>query len=483
MATRGPPYPGRYVVRPACAGADAWRPPARRDPVHAQPRGSHPRTRRGASIQQAAAAKRFRAIGDARTNGRSATHVRVHLRSRTTPKGGGIPKIILNEIVGPFSLGAVDSRPRADHARLAAHPRVPHGVVRVPDRLQRDPRRVVGAARRACGRWWSMRCASGRTRRTSACPRRSRPPRASAPSARTSRTSVTTWRTPRRARACPRGVELAYDGLVLEMTLAAEYAELAGLALRACELAANHVAHGHHSFSRRSASVPLEAAGARARQFRRRPSRTPEDSRAAAPRRQPSAARTSVVMTFDPHPPRDRSSRQGAAAADDQGAEARSDRRGAASRAPPSCVSRGSCRCGIRKRSCRRCWWTGSTCPRCGSARIFSSATIAAGNFTLAARARRALGFKAEKIDPVRYKDFVVSSTRIRRLISEGRMDEAGALLGHQYYIDGVVVEGDRRGPDDRISDGEPSDGERAAAAKRRLCDDRDGERRRACRR
>ena len=25
-------------------------------------------------------------------------------------------------------------------------------------------------------------------------------------------------------------------------------------------------------------------------------------------------------------------------------------------------------------------------------------------------------------------------------------MDEAGALLGHQYYIDGTVIEGDRRG-------------------------------------
>jgi len=68
------------------------------------------------------------------------------------------------------------------------------------------------------------------------------------------------------------------------------------------------------------------------------------------------------------------------------------------------------------------------------------------GNFTLLRALGAALGFKAEKIDPVRYKDFVVSSTRIRRLVSEGRMDEAGALLGHQYYIDGVVVEGDRRG-------------------------------------
>jgi riboflavin kinase/FMN adenylyltransferase len=42
--------------------------------------------------------------------------------------------------------------------------------------------------------------------------------------------------------------------------------------------------------------------------------------------------------------------------------------------------------------------------------------------------------------------DFVVSSTRIRRLIAEGRMDEAGALLGHQCGLDGTVVEGRRRG-------------------------------------
>ena len=43
-----------------------------------------------------------------------------------------------------------------------------------------------------------------------------------------------------------------------------------------------------------------------------------------------------------------------------------------------------------------------------------------------ARRSARRYGFKAEKIDPVRYKDFVVSSTRIRRLIGEGRVDEAG---------------------------------------------------------
>ena len=68
------------------------------------------------------------------------------------------------------------------------------------------------------------------------------------------------------------------------------------------------------------------------------------------------------------------------------------------------------------------------------------------GNFSVMRTLGQRYGFRADKIDPVRYKDFVVSSTRIRRLIAEARVDEAGALLGHQYYIDGTVVEGRRRG-------------------------------------
>jgi riboflavin kinase/FMN adenylyltransferase len=69
-----------------------------------------------------------------------------------------------------------------------------------------------------------------------------------------------------------------------------------------------------------------------------------------------------------------------------------------------------------------------------------------AGNFSLLRTLGARYGFKAEKIDPVRYKDFVVSSTRIRRLISEGRVDEGGALLGHHYFIDGTVRRGAGRG-------------------------------------
>lgn len=69
-----------------------------------------------------------------------------------------------------------------------------------------------------------------------------------------------------------------------------------------------------------------------------------------------------------------------------------------------------------------------------------------AGTFTMLRTLGSRYGFNAEKIDPVRYKDFVVSSTRVRRLVNEARVDEAGALLGHQYFIDGTIVHGDHRG-------------------------------------
>ena len=68
------------------------------------------------------------------------------------------------------------------------------------------------------------------------------------------------------------------------------------------------------------------------------------------------------------------------------------------------------------------------------------------GNFSMLRVLGARYGFKAEKIDPVRYKDFVVSSTRVRRLVSEGRVDEAAALLGHQYFVDGTIMRGDQRG-------------------------------------
>src|SRR6187397_1123733 len=58
------------------------------------------------------------------------------------------------------------------------------------------------------------------------------------------------------------------------------------------------------------------------------------------------------------------------------------------------------------------------------------------GNFSLLRTLGQQFGFRVEKIDPIRYKDFVVSSTRIRRLVSEGRVEEAGALLGRHFTIE-----------------------------------------------
>jgi riboflavin kinase/FMN adenylyltransferase len=68
------------------------------------------------------------------------------------------------------------------------------------------------------------------------------------------------------------------------------------------------------------------------------------------------------------------------------------------------------------------------------------------GTFTLLRALGQDRGFRADKIDPVMYKDFVVSSTRIRRLLAEGRVDEAAALLGRPYAVRGLVVHGDARG-------------------------------------
>ena len=85
-----------------------------------------------------------------------------------------------------------------------------------------------------------------------------------------------------------------------------------------------------------------------------------------------------------------RPARQGAAAADDEGAEARGARRRPACRARRSCASRPSCRGGIPRRSCARCSSSGCTSPRCGSARTSCSATIAPATSRCCGRSARA---------------------------------------------------------------------------------------------
>ena len=154
---------------------------------------------------------------------------------------------------------------------------------------------------------------------------------------------------------------------------------------------------------------------------------------------------TPVVMTFDPHPPR----------------VVRPDK------APPLLMTTAQKLAGIRGRrlqgaaivrfTAELSRWDPESFVRSALvdwlrvAEVWVGANFLfghdrAGNFSLLRALGARYGFKAEKIDPVRYKDFVVSSTRIRRLIGEGRVDEAGALLGHQYFSTGCVVRGDGRG-------------------------------------
>ena len=110
------------------------------------------------------------------------------------------------------------------------------------------------------------------------------------------------------------------------------------------------------------------------------------------------------------------------------------------------CGSPPSCRAGSRRPSSAPYSWSGCRSPRCGWGRTSSSGTSGPATSRGCGRWGARYGFRAEKIDPVRYRDFVVSSTRIRRLIAEGRVDEAGSLLGHHYMLAGTVARGDGRG-------------------------------------
>jgi riboflavin kinase / FMN adenylyltransferase len=56
------------------------------------------------------------------------------------------------------------------------------------------------------------------------------------------------------------------------------------------------------------------------------------------------------------------------------------------------------------------------------------------------------LGYRAATLEPLLLGDEVVSSTRIRRLLREGRVTEVEPLLGRPYSLSGKVIDGDKRG-------------------------------------
>ena len=56
------------------------------------------------------------------------------------------------------------------------------------------------------------------------------------------------------------------------------------------------------------------------------------------------------------------------------------------------------------------------------------------------------LGFKVNIVDEMTIRDVSISSSKIRTLIAKGKVHEASAFLGRRYAVEGVVIEGAKRG-------------------------------------
>ncbi len=68
------------------------------------------------------------------------------------------------------------------------------------------------------------------------------------------------------------------------------------------------------------------------------------------------------------------------------------------------------------------------------------------GNLQLLRRLGDELGFRAFGIGEVLHRGEVISSTRIRRAIDEGKVELAMELLGRPYSLHGTIASGDRMG-------------------------------------
>lgn len=68
------------------------------------------------------------------------------------------------------------------------------------------------------------------------------------------------------------------------------------------------------------------------------------------------------------------------------------------------------------------------------------------GNIELLRKMSGELGFLADEVDEVRLRAMRISSSRIRELLREGRVNLARRMLGRPYGVEGVIIRGDRRG-------------------------------------
>lgn len=68
------------------------------------------------------------------------------------------------------------------------------------------------------------------------------------------------------------------------------------------------------------------------------------------------------------------------------------------------------------------------------------------GNIALLKKVSRELGFHAEEVPEVQLRGQRISSSRIRQLLSEGRVNLARRMLGRPYGVEGRIVRGQERG-------------------------------------
>jgi len=68
------------------------------------------------------------------------------------------------------------------------------------------------------------------------------------------------------------------------------------------------------------------------------------------------------------------------------------------------------------------------------------------GDLPLLRQMGESFGFAAFGVDEVLFKGERISSSRIRRALGEGRVEDAREMLGRPYAIDGLIMRGDRMG-------------------------------------
>lgn len=68
------------------------------------------------------------------------------------------------------------------------------------------------------------------------------------------------------------------------------------------------------------------------------------------------------------------------------------------------------------------------------------------GNIELLRKMSRELGFFADEVDEVTLRGQRISSSKIRHLLAEGKVNLARRMLGRPYGIEGQIVRGDQRG-------------------------------------